>query len=232
MNRVVRGLVSVAVAGALAAGSAVAATQILHDRRAEAVAAQAAPLAPEVRTDRVRNALAGLADDGIYVAPDARDLLDERGERAVAQAIAEAETPIKVIVWTRTNKAGASYFDQRQQVEAGLTESGGRGVYLIWQGPEDGDVDTYGAYGFVDVAPYEDFTGDPARTLPRLVAQVDAEVRWYERRRDDDSDYWGGTGGGIAAGLLIGSGVLLAVALLYGLLMVAVGRRLPGRWLW
>ncbi|KQY56515.1 MULTISPECIES: hypothetical protein [unclassified Nocardioides] len=230
MNRVTRGLVSLGVAAGLAAGSAVLATQVLHDRRADAVAAQGEPLKAEARTDRVVNALAGLADDGVYVAPDARDMLDRAGEKRVARAVAAAQTPVKVVVWTDTRHAGASGFDTVQQLEAGLAESGERGVYLIWQGPENGDINTFGPYGYLTMSPHDEFAGDPSVTLPRLVKRVDGEVRWPER--DTESDYWGGVSGGIMAGALIGVGVLLGIGTLYGLFVGTTKRRLPGTWRW
>ncbi|WP_235735470.1 hypothetical protein [Nocardioides alcanivorans] len=230
MNRVVRGLTSVVVAAGLAGGSAVLATQVLREKREDAVAAQAEPLKAEHRVDRVVNVLEGLADDGVYVAPDARTMLDEAGERKVAEAIAASETPVRVVVWTNTRFAGASGFDIVQQLESGLEESGERGVYLIWEGPEKGTADTFGPYGYVSMSPYEDFAGDPAVTLPQLVAQVDTEVRWSEP--SEDFDYWGGVGGGIAAGALISVGALLGLGLAYGLIVLVTKRRLPGGWKW
>lgn len=232
MNPAVRGLVSVVVACVLAAGSAVFAVHWLHDRRAEQVAAQAEPLKAEHRVDRVVNALAGLADDGVYVAPDARDLLSAKAERKLAQAVATSQTPVKVVVWSQTRFAGVSMFDLRQQLESGLGEDGASGVYLIWEGPQDGNVDTYGPRGgYVDMSPHQEFVGDPAVTLPRLVNRVDDDVTFYSAR-NSDSDYWGGTGGGIMAGVLIGLGVLLGVGCVYGVLVLITKRRLPGTWRW
>lgn len=230
MNRVVRGVVSLVVAAGLATGSAVVATTVLHDRRADAVAEQTARQAPDARSDRVANALDGLADDGVYVAPDARDMLDRRGERKVARAIARARTSVKVVVWSRTYHAGAGGFDLRMQLEAGLQEAGGPGVYLIWEGPESGDVDTFGGNGYLTLSPHEVFAGDPAVTIPALVKRIDREVTW--RATNDDFDYWGGPGGGFAAGLLISGGGLVVLALVYGLLVVITKRRLPGGWRW
>lgn len=227
----VRGLLCVVLACVLAAGSAVLATKLLHDRRADAVAAQAAPLKPGARVDRVTNALAGLADDGVYVAPDGRDMLNRAGERKVAAAIAASTEPIKVVVWTRTSFAGASLFDLRQQLEAGLAAAGGHGIYLIWEGPENGGLDTYGKYGYISsISTHDDFVGDPAVTIPRLVKQVDEQVHWSDD--DGDFDYYGGVGGGITIGALMGAGILIGLALLYALIVALTKRRLPGGWRW
>lgn len=232
MNRILRGAVSLVVAGGLAAGSAVFATDWLHDRRADQVAAQAESLDPAHRVDRVRNALDGVADDGVYVAPDARTMLDAKGERRVARAIARSETPVRVVVWTKTGRAGASLFDLVQQLESGLGDDGESGVYLVWEGPEKGTIDTYGpASGYISMSPHDEFAGKPAVTIPRLVERVDDEVRWTGHD-GADSDYWGGTGGGIAAGALLGIGVLLGIGALYGLVVLVTKRRLPGTWRW
>ncbi|QIX25909.1 hypothetical protein ncot_04315 [Nocardioides sp. JQ2195] len=230
-RRVLRGLVSLVVACGLGAGSAVLATQVLHDRRADAVSARAAALAPEARVDRVRHALDGLRDDGVNVAPDARDLLDPAGERKVARAIAASTTPVKVVVWTETSFAGASRFDLVQQLEAGLAEGGGHGVYLVWEGPEKGTLDTYGRNGYISsISTHEDFAGDPAITIPRLVRQVDEQVEWTDT--NEDFDYYGGVGGGIGIGALYAVGVLLGVGLVHGLIVLVTKRRLPGGWRW
>ncbi|KRF18831.1 hypothetical protein ASG90_02750 [Nocardioides sp. Soil797] len=230
-KRVTRGLVSLGIACVLGAGSAVLATQVLHDRRADAVAAQAAPLEPEARVDRVSNALDGLADDGVYVAPEARDMLDRAGERKVARAVARSGTTVKVVVWSKTRFAGASGFDLTQQLEAGLAEDGDHGVYLIWEGPESGTVNTYGRYGYVtSVSTHDDFAGDPARTIPQLVKRIDADITWSSG--DDDFDYYGGAGGGIAIGALYAAGALLGIGLLYGAVVLFTKRRLPGGWRW
>lgn len=232
-RRVARGLVSVVVAAGLAAGSAVLTTDWLHDRRAEQVAAQAEPLQPESRVDRVANALAGLADDGVYVAPDARDLLDRRGEQRVARAVAASPTTVRVVVWSKTRFAGASGYDLIQQLEAGLEESGETGVYFIWDGPASGYAEPFGAPGYLrDLSPRDDFVGDPATTLPRLVAQVHDDVNWIEPVPEAESDYWGGRDGGIIAGMLIGIAVLAGLGVLYGIVVVATKRRLPGTWRW
>ena len=221
MNRVLRGALSLVVAGGLAAGSAVFATDWLHDHRAEQVAAQAEPLLPENRVDRVVHALEGVADDGVYVAPDARAMLDEAGERKVAKAIARAETGL----------AGASFYDLTQQLEAGLGDTGDHGVYFVWEGPEEGTIDLFGPMsGYLSMSPHDAFAGDPAVTLPKLIEQADAEVDW--RGRGKTNDYWGGRGGGIAAGALIGLGVLAGIGAVYGVLVWLTKRRLPGSWLW
>lgn len=232
-RRAGRGMLSLVVAAGLAAGAAVFATDWLHDHRAAQVAAQQQWDSPEKRVDRVVHALEGVADDGVYVAPDARGMLDAKGERKVARAVAASSTPVKVVVWSRTRFAGADGYELIQQLEAGLAESGDSGVYLVWSGPEQGDANTFGASGYLrDLSPHESFVGDPALTLPRLVKQVDEAVHWTTPASGDDFDYWGGRGGGIAAGLLIGSGVLLGVGLLYGVAVMITKRRLPGRWKW
>lgn len=226
-----RGLVSSILACVLAAGSAVLATHVLHDRRADAVSARTEPLTPEARVDRVTHALAGLSDDGVYVAPDARDMLSRAGERKVAAAVARSATPVQVVVWTTTSFAGVSRYDLDQQLEAGLAEEGERGVILIWQGPERGTVEPYGDRGYVSsIAGYDDFVGDAAVTIPKLVGQIDEKVRWAEG--DDDFDYYGGVAGGIAIGVLYGTGLLLAIGLVYGLVVLVTKRRLPGAWRW
>jgi len=233
MNPILRGLISLTVACGVGAGAAALAVQVTHDRGADAVAARAEyeqANTPDERGDRVRNALAGLADDGVHVTADGRAMLSPAGERAIADAIDASATEVRVVVWRPTPYAGGSANDLREQVVDGLAESGQRGVVFFWEGPEEGAAELFGQNGYTDATAFDDFVGDPAKTLPRLIADVDESTRWYDT--ESDFDYWGGTGGGIAAGLLIGSGILLGVAMLYGVLVLISGRRLPGGWLW
>lgn len=180
-------------------------------------------------SDRVTNAIAGLADDGVYVAPDARDLIDERGERSLVKAVAEAEVPVSIVIWTKTFDAGTGGFMLGQQLEREVAEQMPRGVLFVWEGPNGTSSDTLIGDGFwINDA---DFLGDPAITLPEMIEDAEANVEWREPDPyGNGSDYYGGLWGGFAVGLIYGTGALLGIAALWGLARLAGVPRLRGSW--
>ncbi|HEY9563101.1 MAG TPA: hypothetical protein VIR30_04950 [Nocardioides sp.] len=180
--------------------------------------------------DRVRNAIEGIRKDGVHVAPDGRTMVDEADEKRLEKAIAARgvdEVPVRVIVWQETNMGG-SYLQTEEQLERALADDE-PGVLVIWEGPESGDVMlTGGRDGYPFQFNTSDFVGDPTTALLAGIDQL--TVTWH----DDDSefDYWGGTGGGIAAGVMIALGVLLGIGLFFWLVRTLTGGllKLPGGW--
>ncbi|MFS3128229.1 hypothetical protein ACLM5J_07465 [Nocardioides sp. Bht2] len=180
-------------------------------------------------SDRVTHAVEGLADDGVYVAPDAYDLIDEAGEKLLIEAVAAAETDVRVVVWSRTRFAGTDSFELGEQLERAVATTLDQGLLLVWEGRTGTGSDTLIGEGYW--INDTEFLGKPEITLPEMIAAADAEIEW--RPRDpygNGSDYYGGAWGGFAAGLLYGSGVLIVLALLWGLLRLAGVPRLPGSW--
>jgi hypothetical protein len=180
--------------------------------------------------DRVRNAIEGVRKDGVHVAPDGRTMVDKAGEKRLERAIAARgadEVPVRVIVWQETNMGG-SYLQTEEQLERALADDE-PGVLIIWQGPESGDVMlTGGREGYPSFFHSGDFVGDPTSAL---IAGIDElEVNWTDE--DNEFDYWGGTGGGIAAGVMIALGVLVGIGLLFWLVRTLTGGllKLPGGW--
>lgn len=180
-------------------------------------------------SDRVTHAIEGLADDGVYVAPDAYDLIDESGEERLIDAVANARTPVNIVVWTNTRFAGTDSFELGEQLEQAVEATMQRGLLLVWEGPNGTGSDALIGEGYWHND--TEFLGDPAVTLPEMIANADAEIDW--RPSDpygNGSDYYGGVWGGFAAGLLYGSGVLIVLAVLWGLLRLAGVPRMPGSW--
>ena len=223
-----KGLIHLVLAIGLGTGAGAGASALLTEHRERQLAELAAdPTGIMEPRDRVREALAELRVDGVYVAPDGRYLLDEEGERTVEQAVADSEIPVYVIVWARDQEIGHDELHIEEQLSEALGPD--RAAVFIWEGPQEGSVvlvphggSLNGFYGG------SDFVGDPAEVLPEAFRAV-PEAQWYDGQ---GSDYWDGTSGGIAAGVLIGSGALFV--LLGGAWVVtrAAGIRLPGRWMW
>lgn len=57
--------------------------------------------------DRVQQAIEGVADDGIFVSPEARDLISVEAERRLATELAEhRDLPVALVIWHPTDEAG------------------------------------------------------------------------------------------------------------------------------
>lgn len=213
----------------VAAGAAVGAAYWTETSRERAVAeyAEQEREGPSAPRDRVRAAIEGVRADGVHVAPDGRSLLDRRDEKALEEALAGLAIPVRVIFWRETTGGGAHLDTDRQLEEAFGDE---RSVLVVWEGPEEGQVVQTGGTGYVPFGQF-DFVGDPVAAITSAVDEIQADTYWHADR-GPGSDYWGGVGGGIGAGALIATGVLLGLGLLW-LLVVLVSRgrlKLPGRW--
>lgn len=168
-----------------------------------AAAAQAEP------GDRLRAAADEVAKDGFHVAPELEGVLTDAEERRIEQVVAASEVPLFVVWWDRTTEGG--YYiapDAFVQLQATVGEEG---YYAV---VERGGLAQVAAIGYDD--PYVDITvrGRPAASLTRFVEELSAVPPERPRERGPRSDYWGGSGGGIAAGLLmvaVGYPVALAV---------------------
>ena len=217
---VVHLLIAFVVAGLVGVGAETTAerwrTNQISDHRA----------ATQTPPDRVAHAVQGLRDDGVHVSPDGRSMLNRAGERQVARAIREATLPVRVVVWAPSSNAGGRPFDVRAHFTKAYADE--RGVVIIWEGPQAGQLFTTGQRGWVDGYGTDDFAGDPATSLVEAVTRAQ-DVHWTS---GDTSGYWGGIGGAIAAGILFGCLGAAAFMLLLGLLRLFSRNRLrlPGGW--
>ncbi|GAB3080267.1 hypothetical protein [Nocardioides zeae] len=184
---------------------------------------------PEPR-DRVAVAIASLEDDPVYVSPDGRAWLDEDGEAAVEAHIAERDLPVRVVVWQPSTKAGYQHptLSPAQQIVTYLDEPV---LLVLWQGPDDSLVDAPDGWktrypGYDETWEQEPtFLGDTRTDLEDWLSSVPTDVL----EESTGSDYYGGTGGGIAFGLLVGLPVVGGIALAAGLVRLGAGRGFRAR---
>ncbi|WP_116950187.1 hypothetical protein [Jiangella endophytica] len=154
-------------------------------------------------TERARAAAAGLGDDGhVYVDPSATGTFTDADLARLDAAAAASDPQAFLVVWPASREAGyGSPSDVLHQI-GDLT--GRPGLYVqVVPGADlfDTDVGIAGEYLSIYSA-----VGDEAETeTPALLRLIDEnDGREYEVGEDTSSNYWGGTGGMIAAGLTIG----------------------------
>ncbi|WP_069110914.1 hypothetical protein [Jiangella alba] len=152
--------------------------------------------------ERARAAADVLGDAHVYVDPSAADTYTD-AELAQLEAAAAASDPqVFVVVWPATREAG---YGSPSDVLHRIGDLTGRhGLYIqVDPGVElyTSDVgiegEHYSIYSAVD-----DTTQTEAAAVLQAIDENDG--REYEVGEDTGSHYWGGTGGTIAAGLLIG----------------------------
>ncbi|MDR6175891.1 hypothetical protein QE364_000507 [Nocardioides zeae] len=206
------------LAVALLLGAAAAAVVVLRMAGAE-------PFSVPEPGDRVEAAVAALADGPVYVSPDGRSMLSERDEAALEELIEDRDLPVRIVVWQPSTKAGYDHptLSPAQQILDGLTDPT---ILVLWQGPDDSSVATTDGWNnrFPD---YEEsfereptFLGDAGLSLTEWLGSVPPDI--LEER--STSDYYGGPGGGIAFGLLVGLPIVAAVWVLAGLVRMRAGR--------
>lgn len=161
--------------------------------------------------DRIGAAIDGVQDDGFYIAPNrAGDLTDAEVNKAEA-AIADADVPV-FVAWMGDAGDGGYYtdYDGLDQLRAGV---GQKGFYILFgkDGPISGAVGYDGPYADADLA-----MGRPGEGLVRYINEIAAQPA----TTSPENDYWGGTAGGIGAGLLfvaLGYGALILIVWITGL---------------
>ncbi|WP_447645646.1 hypothetical protein [Nocardioides zeae] len=187
--------------------------------------ADAEPFSVPEPGDRVRTAIADLADGPVHVSPDGRTMLSEADEAALEELIRSRDLPVRIVVWQPSTKAGYEHptLSPAEQILDDLAEPT---LLVLWQGPDDSRVAT--TDGWTNRFPDYDetfereptFLGDAALSLTEWIDSVPADI--LEQR--PTSDYYGGTGGGIAFGLLVGLPIVAAVWVLAGLVRLRAGR--------
>lgn len=178
------------------------------------------PAFPEP-SDRVATAAATLGPDNpIHVAVDARRWISETDEQRLEELVAGAPVPLRVAVWYGTREAG--YGNGVRGVEQLARLADEEALYALLTGP--GELHYASRLDDVRIATYEfpEARGDLVRRLEEIVAALpEATSPAYE---SSEYAYYGGVGGAIAAGLLMG-----AVGIPVVLLLIGLGRKLVGR---
>ena len=150
-------------------------------------------------TERARAAAAGLGDGGhVYVDPSAEGAFTAAEVERLDAAAAASDPAVFLVVWPNSDQAGyGSRADVLRQIGA---TTGRPGMYVEVSPGEDiysADIGIEGDY----VSSYG-HDGSGAAGLLDLISENDG--REYRVGEDTGSHYWGGTGGIITAGLLIG----------------------------
>lgn len=214
-----RDLVLALVVGAAVAAAGFAAYDAWRDHRVPE---------PTVVGDRVQRAADAIsAGDHVYVAADAHDLVPPEVEVRLESLAADTDVPVHVAVWEESGEAGyGGIWDAAGQLERLVDEEA---VYVLYQGPGEGLVDSTLEAPLLGAEVPDDFNGDAARRLEEIVTAVGETRRGPER---SDWDYWGGPGGAFAAGSLFAAGAIPAVLLLIGMGRLLLGRRfrMVGSW--
>lgn len=167
--------------------------------------------------DRVLAAVAGLRSSHVYVDPDSEGILTAAEVARIDAAAAASDPEVFVFIWRDSTEAG--YYLPSQAVDQVGAELGRPGYYIS-AGATDISADDVGivsddylsGYGAVE---FDDglADGELATGLLHLIDENDG--RDYTEADTTGSHYWGGTGGTIAAGILIGTliGIGLAAVL-------------------
>ena len=180
--------------------------------------------------DRVAAAAEGLLDDHVHVTDDGRAMLDEAAEREVADLIAARDLPVHVLVWQDSWFAGYDHYIQAaEQVLQRLDDPA---VLVLWQGPEHSTTQVSPGWTMDvlaedrgDVPDEPSYLGDAALRLPEWLQQLPADPLV----RQEGDDYWGGVGGGTAAGLFFALPIVLGFWVLLGVVRLLTGRRFRNR---
>ncbi|WP_158603041.1 hypothetical protein [Jiangella rhizosphaerae] len=173
-------------------------------------------------TERARAAAAVLADAHVYVDPSVDGVFTDQELARLEDAAAASDPQVFVVVWPDSDQAGYGFSrDVLRQIGA---ETGRPGVYLEVSPGEDVDSLDVGIEGeYFSVFGAVDGAWSSAAETARLLDEIaENDGREYTLGEDTGSDYWGGTGGTITAGLLIGgfSGICAGVLGLIGWALV------------
>jgi hypothetical protein len=170
--------------------------------------------------DRVEEAAAGVQRTGFYIAPELRGQLTASETSRIEQALAGAEVPAFLVWWKPTADAG--YNTEYAALDQLRARVGVDGFYAVVAGTRSVLVGTVGYDDvFIDASPQ----GRPGPALLRIAEDLAAQRAARPAPPGERSDYWGGPGGGLAAGLLM-------VGLGYAVVLLAIwitGRLVRGR---
>lgn len=234
MKRAARGIAHLLLAvliGGAAGWGAVEGVEASRERAAEEPGQVLPP--PGARTQK---AIDAIREDGVYVSPDARDMVEPAGEKKIEAAVADSGQPVHVVVWAPSTQDG-DWLRVDDQLKREF--DGQDALIYVWEGPETGQVVEVGRELDLRRAPGEpgtlryssDFVGDPATTLAQAIRATKGAT-WEEPYEADSR------AGLITVGVILGVVLALGVLGLLGVLMLLMRRKsnghlaLPGGWTW
>ncbi|WP_129667712.1 hypothetical protein [Phytoactinopolyspora endophytica] len=168
-------------------------------------------------TERARVAADGLDDSHVYVEPSAGGAFTDDELARIDEAAAASDPQVFVVVWPESSQAGyGSDSEVLRQIGRRLDRPG---VYVqISPGSALDSVDVGIDAGYFSIYESPDEQWSSSRETRLLLEKIEEnDGRSYELGESTGSDYWGGTAGTIAAGVLIGSlggGVAGAIGLI------------------
>lgn len=194
------------------------AEEVSFDQQNLTAAAEAEP------GDRVQAAIDGVRETGLYIGPELRGELTDDEVAAIERILAGSEVPIFLVWWGASYDSG--YNTDYAAIDLLRVGVGEDGYYAV---VSDGSPPPLlEAVGYESPYIDADGKGRPAAALTRIATELAAlPARDLDDRPSSASDYWGGPGGGITAGVLFGVGGYLGLLVVVGLLGVALrsGRR-------
>ncbi|WP_298326924.1 hypothetical protein [Haloactinopolyspora sp.] len=169
-------------------------------------------------TERARAAAAGLADSHVYVDPSSEGVFTEQQLARLDAAAAASDPQVFLVVWPDSWEAGYAYSADVLKQIGELT--GQPGLYLEFAPGADLAHTDVGITGerFHILGDYDGESTGAQETTQLLQEIENNDGRQYELGEDTSSNYFGGTAGTIAAGLLIGAfdGAVLGLLILGG----------------
>jgi len=167
--------------------------------------------------DRVTAAVAALRTQHFYVAPEVRHLLTADQQKQIAETLDRAKVPAYLVFWASGSDAG--YEIEADALDQIMRDVGVDGHYAIIDDRHQLQDDARGP-GLRGV--YAREGGLQQRLAPALLDYADTMAQapppTASERNEKPFDYWGGRGGGFAAGALFAvlsyGGLLLVVWLL------------------
>lgn len=179
--------------------------QVSFDQSNLAAAAESRP------GDRVQAAIDGVRETGLYIGPELRDELTAAEVEGIERIIEGAEVPVFIVWWGGASDAGYNTaYAALDQLRVGVGEDG---YYAV---VDDDYIPVLESVGYATPYIDADGKGRPADALTRIATEMAAIPPSVDSPPGPESDYWGGTGGGIAAGLLFALGGYLGLLLVIG----------------
>ncbi len=170
--------------------------------------------------DRVQAAVDGVQETGFYVGPELRDELTPAQVAGIEEIIAGAEVPLFIVWWDEARDAGYNTpYAALDQLRVGV---GREGYYAL---VTEGYVPLLEAVGHASPYIDADGKGRPADSLTRIATEMAELPPRADIRPAPESDYWGGVGGGITAGLLFAGLGYLGLLIVIGIAGLARGPR-------
>ena len=180
---------------------------------------------PRPPGDRVLAVVEGLRESPVHVDPDSVGLLTEQEHDRLAARAASSNPPVFVTVWDQTSEGG--FYLPSAGLEQIAAELGEPGLYVS-VARRTVTVRDIGIDGDHVSAPTVDLDRPlTPETMSAAISTIldENDGRDFSEASNSGSDYWGGTGGMIAAGLLIGSLAGGALALVVTIVWFTVRSR-------